>query len=267
MPLTKQYLRYSPSGCFNIIASPNCNGVWTSLKNQDGRFVATGACEDITIWDLQLGEKAAVIPGEKTEVSVLCATKKSLAAGFNDGSVKTFDVDTGETLSVFSGHKSTVTCLSYDSSGHRLASGSKDTHIVVWDVVAENGIARLSSHTGPITQLAFMPHFNILLSSSKDTSIKFWDLDTNYCFKTLLGHRTEVWSFVLMRGGDFLVTGCADSELRVWNLKHQDVKTENEGQLLDDDEDSLVYSLLNRVSLIIFIFSSRKSSASSRVQF
>jgi len=87
--------------------------------------VATGTCEDITVWDLQLGEKAAVFNGEKTEVSVLCSSplKRYLAAGFRDGSVKTYNVETGENMAVFSGHKSTITCLQYDGNGHRLASG------------------------------------------------------------------------------------------------------------------------------------------------
>lgn len=57
MGLTKQYLRYSPSGNFNIIASGNCNIVFVTLEGQAGRFVAVAACEDIIIWDLRLGEK------------------------------------------------------------------------------------------------------------------------------------------------------------------------------------------------------------------
>lgn len=57
MGLTKQYLRYVPCGSFNIIASPNCNVQFVTVENQEGRFVAVGACEHIIIWDLRLGEK------------------------------------------------------------------------------------------------------------------------------------------------------------------------------------------------------------------
>ncbi|KAL0270510.1 UNVERIFIED_CONTAM: hypothetical protein PYX00_007902 [Menopon gallinae] len=230
MGITKQYLRYSPSGKFNIIASGNCNGSWVTLKNQEGRFVATGTCEDITVWDVNLVEKAVVLPGEKTVVTCLKSSPipNILAAGFRDGSVKTYDVDTGEVLGIFSGHKQSVTCLTYDSTGHQLASGSNDTHIVVWDVVAEAGLSRLSGHTGSVTSVHFMKNYNILISCSKDTSIKFWDLDTSYCFKTLLGHRTEVWGIVLMRNQEFLVTGSGDSELRVWNLAAKENKVKEE---------------------------------------
>lgn len=57
MGLTKQYLRYVHEGTFNIIASPNCNVVFVTLKNQEGRFLATGASEDVIVWDLRLAEK------------------------------------------------------------------------------------------------------------------------------------------------------------------------------------------------------------------
>jgi U3 small nucleolar RNA-associated protein 12 len=57
MGLTKQYLRYAPSGNFNIIASANCNITFVVIDNEGGRFVAVGASEDIIIWDLRLCEK------------------------------------------------------------------------------------------------------------------------------------------------------------------------------------------------------------------
>jgi U3 small nucleolar RNA-associated protein 12 len=61
MGLTKQYLRYIPSGNFNIIASSGCNVVFLTLDGQEGRFVGVGACEDIVVWDMRLGEKVTYI--------------------------------------------------------------------------------------------------------------------------------------------------------------------------------------------------------------
>jgi U3 small nucleolar RNA-associated protein 12 len=61
MGLTKQYLRYIPSGNFNIIASSGCNVVFLTLEGQEGRFVGVGACEDIVVWDMRLGEKVTYI--------------------------------------------------------------------------------------------------------------------------------------------------------------------------------------------------------------
>ena len=57
MPLTKEYLRYKPNGNFNIITSNQWNPALVNLQGQEGRFLAVGACEEIIIWDLKIGEK------------------------------------------------------------------------------------------------------------------------------------------------------------------------------------------------------------------
>lgn len=57
MGLTKQYLRYAPSGTFNVIASGDCNCIHVALNGVSGRYIAVGACEHVIIWDMRLGEK------------------------------------------------------------------------------------------------------------------------------------------------------------------------------------------------------------------
>lgn len=68
-----------------------------------------------------------MLSGEKAEVTQLAASpnKRHIAVGYADGTIKTFDLRSGENISIFVGHKSEITTLAYDSLGHRLASGSK----------------------------------------------------------------------------------------------------------------------------------------------
>ena len=153
---------------------------------------------------------------------------RQLAVGYKDGVVRLFDLNSRECLFTFSGHKSAVTCLAFDTDGMRLVSGAKDTNIIVWDTVSEAGLYRLSGHKGPITKCCFLEQQNILISSSLDTLVKFWDLDTQHCFKTLVGHRSEVWDMVVMKNDRYLVTGCGDSELRVWKPQFPDSEEEEE---------------------------------------
>ncbi|XP_066603628.1 WD repeat-containing protein 3 isoform X2 [Prorops nasuta] len=227
MVLTKQYLRYVPSGSTNLIVSAKCNIIFVTLEAQEGRFVAVGACEHVYIWDIRLGEKAQVLSGEKTDVTHLAASpnKRHIAVGYADGTIKTFDLRSGENISIFVGHRNEITALTYDCLGHRLASGSKDTDIVIWDIVAETGICRLTGHKGVITKLVFMQEHNIVISSSKDSFVKFWDIHTEHNFRTLVGHRSEVWSLALVKNDEYLITGCNDNEIRVWKIYFADLET------------------------------------------
>ncbi|XP_026679376.1 WD repeat-containing protein 3 [Diaphorina citri] len=256
MGLTKQYLRYVHEGSFNIIASPNCNVVFVTLKNQEGRFLATGASEDVIIWDLRLAEKALLLPGEKHEVCQLSPNHDSsqLAVAYTNGSLKTFSLDTTDVISTFTGHKSAITVIQYDPLGHRLATGSKDTDIVLWDVVAECGLHRLSGHKGVITDIRFMsqPGHHFVVSSAKDTFVKIWDADTGDCFKTMAAHLTEVWGVCVMREDSYLISGSNDAELKVWNVRDRsDIDTEDKDKLseqlnqllLSEDEPDLTSPL------------------------
>ncbi|KAH9642122.1 hypothetical protein HF086_007432 [Spodoptera exigua] len=229
MGLTKQYLRYAPSGTFNVIASADCNSSHVSLNGVSGRYIAVGACEHVVIWDMRLGEKAQVLPGDNIVVSQIAASPSGnhIAVGYVDGNINIYELINNEIVCVFAGHKSAVTCLQYDEQGHRLVSGAKDTEVILWDVVAETGKARFSGHKGPITSVLFVNSKNCVISTSKDTFTKFWDIETKHCFKTLGGHQMEIWSAVLLKEERYLVTGSMDQELRVWKLNWTtDVKDE-----------------------------------------
>lgn len=71
--------------------------------------------------------QAQVLPGDRNVVTALCASpnKRNLAVGYSDGNIQVYDLKSAEVISIFSGHRSEITALSYDSFGHKLASGSK----------------------------------------------------------------------------------------------------------------------------------------------
>lgn len=68
-----------------------------------------------------------MIPGNKQEVTQLAANPNNamLVVGLGDGSIRTHDLTTTDTLNTFSGHRSAITCFTFDHHGHRLASGAK----------------------------------------------------------------------------------------------------------------------------------------------
>lgn len=48
-----------------------------------------------------------------------------LAAGYEDGAIRIWDLESHDCRVTFSGHKTAVTCLDFDSNSTRLVSGSK----------------------------------------------------------------------------------------------------------------------------------------------
>ncbi len=236
MGLTKQYRRFVSSGRFGLVGSSRVGG----LLHVPGRpnAVLTACAESVAVWDVRRAEKVGDLSTEdnKYEVTALAVAadgdgRALLAAGYHDGAVRIFDVDSGDCQVTLNGHRSAVTSLAFDSRCQRLASGSRDTDLVVWDVVAESGLFRLKGHKGAITRCLFMKgRRNVLVSASRDTLVKFWDLDIHHCFNTVATHMTEVWDVALVKGEKYLVTGSGDSELRMFRLTFKDSKKEKSGE-------------------------------------
>lgn len=68
-----------------------------------------------------------VLPGEKHEVTCLAVNHymNSIAVGYTDGTLKTYDLESGDNISIFSGHRTAITAIKYDKQGVKVATGAK----------------------------------------------------------------------------------------------------------------------------------------------
>lgn len=123
MGLTKQYLRYKPHATFNILGSGRGGAVFAHVPGrgslaQAQRLVAVAAAQNIIVWDWRRQEKVRVLEGDKHEVTCLAKMTGEhsvlLAVGYQDGSIRLWNVASGELEVTFHGHKSAVNCISFD---------------------------------------------------------------------------------------------------------------------------------------------------------
>ncbi|GFO36388.1 WD repeat-containing protein 3, partial [Plakobranchus ocellatus] len=128
MGVTKQYLRAAPGPVFGVIASHKANIVSLPGTKDHSARCAVGACENIIVWDMNTKQKVITLEGDKFEVTSLAKSPNTnhMAVGYSDGSIRIFQLDTGQSDVTFQGHKSAVTCLAYDKPGLRLVSGARD---------------------------------------------------------------------------------------------------------------------------------------------
>ncbi|GEQ69540.1 hypothetical protein JCM33374_g3212 [Metschnikowia sp. JCM 33374] len=245
--MVKSYDRYEQDAVFGVIAS-QCNILWLPpAETQSGKSLgraATGALEEILIWDIKTGELMqkltdGLTPGAsnaKTSVApaavvVLAYHQQTnlLASGLSDGSIKVWDVTSGAVMLTFSGHKSAVSTLHFDSTGTRIVSGSADSSIIVWDLVAEEGLFKLKGHKAQITGVALLHEAgktssvleegeDYLVSVSKDGLIKLWDLKAKQCIETHLAHSGECWALGVNAAKDTLITTGTKDQVKVWTL-------------------------------------------------
>jgi len=220
--MVKAYLRYEHSASFGVVTSSSL------VHDSTGKMLICAALENIVVWNLKSGTlvrsfvPARGVSGRPVgEVTQLCLSPSSpqVAAGHSDGTVRVWNLETGECDVTLTGHKSAVTALRFNRGGLLLASGGQDTNIVVWDVVGESGLYKLQGHRDQVTDLAFLEGSNKLVSTSKDSLVKVWDLETRHACQTIVGYKGEVWSVDVDPSESRVVVGSSDPEVRMYAVQ------------------------------------------------
>ena len=133
------------------------------------------------------------------------------------GSVRLWDVETGNLLKTLKGHKSRVTSVSFSSDSRRIVSGSWDKTVRLWDVETGNLLKTLKGHKSRVTSVSFSSDSRRIVSGSWDKTVRLWDVETGNLLKTLKGHKSRVTSVSFSPDGKTLASGSWDNTVRLWD--------------------------------------------------
>jgi WD40 repeat protein len=149
---------------------------------------------EISVWDLGTGTKrttfkAASLTGKKDDdkinVESLAFTPngRALFSGWTDGTVRLWNVRTGQDSASFQAHPRGEVALAISPDGKLLASGGIDGQIRLGNpALADAPQQVLKGHEAPITSLVFSPDGTLLVSADSAKTnesggvIKIWDL-------------------------------------------------------------------------------------------
>jgi WD40 repeat protein len=122
-----------------VIAVPG-GGIWSVGISDDARLIiAASESGSVTLWATDTGLPIRTLqPGRSC--GALCAALSSdgrtAAAGWMDGVIKVWDVETGRELLMLQAHTAAVWSVALGPDGRTLASASADKSIKLWNVPA-----------------------------------------------------------------------------------------------------------------------------------
>ncbi|KAF8393042.1 hypothetical protein HHK36_021283 [Tetracentron sinense] len=94
----------------------------------------------------------------------------------SDKTVRLWDVQSGECVRIFIGHRSMILSLAMSPDGRYMASGDEDGTIMVWDLSSGRCVIPLMRHTSCVWTLAFSCEGSLLASGSANCTVKLWDV-------------------------------------------------------------------------------------------
>jgi WD40 repeat protein len=198
----------------------------------------------------------------------LLISNKILLTGAYDGTIKEWDISTGDCLHTYSAHESGVyslvlinenvfvsggwdglikvwncetheCCQVFDEHKNHIsdikpmqkgliASASYDGTIKVWDVNQHNSLYTLTGHTNYIFRLATSNNLLASASGNTDKSIKLWDINERKCVQTFIVEDALFTSALTFTKEDILISG-SGSKLRFWDTKKYECYKEISG--------------------------------------
>jgi WD40 repeat protein len=114
-----------------------------------------------------------------------------------DKTLKLWDMESGECIQTFTGHRCSVESVALSPDGSQLVSGSRDYMLKLWNVETGECIRTYTGHQGSVCSVAWSPDSNSLVSSSFDT-LKLWSVETGDCIRTFTGHCDSVNSAAII---------------------------------------------------------------------
>jgi WD40 repeat protein len=139
-----------------------------------------------------------------------------------DGSIRVWDLATGQALHVLTGHGGRVTGVAVRPDGDRAVSGSEDGALRIWDLATGQALydeAKETRYEEPVSAVAMTPNGGHAISASWDGSIRVWDLATGQALHVFTRHAGPVNAIAVTPDGCRAVSASDDKTVRVWDLK------------------------------------------------
>ena len=225
----------------------------TPLEPSSNQILSASRDKTVILWTLtgdgvedengQCGRAKRALRGHNHFVQdvVISSDGQFALSGSWDGTLRLWDLVTGNTTRRFIGHTKDVLSVAFSVDNRQIVSGSRDKTIKLWNTLGECKYTinqEQDGHSEWVSCVRFspMPNSPIIVSGGWDKMVKVWNL-TNCKLRTnLIGHTGYVNTVTVSPDGSLCASGGKDGVAMLWDLQ--------EGKRLYSlDAGDIIYSL------------------------
>jgi WD40 repeat protein len=207
------------------IAASHLSLVESLAYSPDGKILASGAYQEVVLWDVKTGAVLRRLTGFADRVVTLSFSPdgKLLATGggapTEDGEIKIFETQTGKLLTdVKNGHSDTVFGVSFSPDGKVLATCSADKFVKAFSVPDGKWIRSFEGHTAHVLDVGWKSDGKLLASAGADNVVKVWDYEKGEQVRTIPAHSKQITRLVFVGKKPEFLTCAGDQQVKLWNV-------------------------------------------------
>ncbi|NEQ82080.1 MAG: hypothetical protein F6K26_18035 [Moorea sp. SIO2I5] len=156
-----------------------------------------------------------------------------LATGSADGTVKLWNLETGEEIRTLLGHKGKVNSVIFSRYGKTLNTGSADGTVKRWNLETGEEIRTLLGHKADITSIGFSPDDELIVSGSSDGIVRLLDRQGNPIGQPFPIQNAGITSLSFSPDGKVIVSGSANGIVKLWNIEDKTIGKTFKGHKAD----------------------------------
>src|SRR5262249_30190043 len=124
----------------------------------DGDKLAFGGARGaVLLWDRRVRASSELLGHEGDVTSLAFGPGRRLASASRDGSVRLWEVGSGQPGRALAGHEGEVRDVAFSPDGATLASAGADGTVRLWAAASGQPGRVLRGHDGPVLRVAFSP--------------------------------------------------------------------------------------------------------------
>ena len=157
----------------------------TLSLSSNGTTLAIAAGLDVWLHDTQSLALLGKLEGHEGPIIALAwsSDSRQLATASWDATIRLWDIDTGETIGIFSG-ETEFTDIAWSPDDNIIAASQWDENIQLFDVASGQPREQLIGHEEAVTHLAWSTDGRFLASSGFDNTVRLWDVNRSALIQT-----------------------------------------------------------------------------------
>lgn len=192
----------------------------------DGKYLAVADYADfaqtgqgiVQVWDIVTHRMVTSYPGPLPYSITWSPDSKRIAIGTIGATIQIWDVSTGDTPAILTGHTGWLTGVAWSPDGTYLASSSVDGSVRIWEAKTGENVFIFARHFeyGWMNTAAWSPNSLRIVSGSNNATAQVWDALTGDHLYVYRGHSNIVSSAGWSSDGKLIATGSNDRTVQVW---------------------------------------------------